>query len=96
MKRLILASVAASVAFAVPAMAKCSDEIKAMQGKAASSDAVKKPGNQTTTSSPGTEPSEGGGQRSASAKILEAQAHDQKGEEAECMRAVEEARKESM
>lgn len=86
----------AAVAFAAPAQAgKCADEIKALQAKAAQSDAKTKPGNQTSTSAPGTKPSEGGGATSASAKVLEAQAHDQRGDEAACMKAIEEAKKEA-
>lgn len=95
MTRIALALLA-SIAVASPALAgKCSDEIKAMQGAAAKSDAQAKPGNQTSTTAPGTKPSEGGGERSASAKILEAQAHDKRGDEAACRKAVEEAKKEA-
>jgi hypothetical protein len=94
MRRLILAAAAATLATAAPAAAKCSDEIKALQGAAASSDAARSPGSQAETSAPGTMPKEGGGERSASAKVLEAQAHDQRGDEAACMKAVDEAKKE--
>lgn len=93
MTRFAILLVALTAAVPTVAFAKCSDEIKALQGKAAGTDAQTKPGNQTNSTSPGTVPAEGGGQPSASAKILEAQAHDQKGNEAACMNAVEEAKK---
>lgn len=86
-------ALACMAAFATTAAsAKCSDDIKQLQSKAAATDAVTKPGNQNSSSTPGTVPSEGGGQASASAKVLEAQAHDQKGDEAECLKAVEAAK----
>lgn len=85
------AAVALVCAFAAPATAKCSDEIKMLQGKAAGSDAKSKPGNQTENN-PSAAPVQGGGEPSASAKILEAQAHDQRGDEANCMKAIEEAK----
>lgn len=73
--------------------AKCSDEIKALQGKAASTDAANKPGAQKETGDPqSTAGVEGGGTKSVSAKILEAKAYDQKGDEANCMKAVNEAK----
>ena len=74
------------------ASAKCADEIKAVQGKAAGKDAATKPGNHNAGSSTDTAPSQGGGQASASAKVLEAQAHDQRGDEAACMEAIEAAK----
>lgn len=45
---------------------------------------------QTSAAAAGTD---GGGTKSASAKILEAQAHDQRGDEPGCMKALEEAKK---
>lgn len=90
---MVALAMAGACAFAAPAAAKCADDIKAMQSKAAERDAAVKPGQQTKTTSPGTQPAEGGGAASASAKILEAQAHDQRGDEANCMKALEEAKK---
>ena len=83
----LVAAVGSSAAYA-----KCADEIKALQGKAAGKDAATKPGNQNVGSSTDNAPSQGGGQASASAKVLEAQAHDQRGDEAACMEAIEAAK----
>lgn len=89
---------AALAAFAVvlastPAGAKCSDEIKALQGPASQTDAANKPGQQKQTTDPqSTAGADGGGTKSASAKILEAQAYDQRGDEANCMKAIGEAK----
>lgn len=93
MTRLIAAAVAI-LALSVPAVAgPCSEEIKALQGKAKGSDAASKPGNQATNT-PGASSTEGGGEKSASAKVLEAQAHDGRGDEQKCMKAIEEAKRE--
>ena len=84
-------AMALACTFAAPAAAKCSDDIKMLQDKAKGSDAQSKPGSQNENT-PSAAPVQGGGGTSASAKILEAQAHDQRGDEANCMKAIEEAK----
>ncbi|GLK79719.1 hypothetical protein [Methylopila turkensis] len=94
MRRYVIAVLAVGLMTPFAAFAKCSDEIKALQQQASAADARDKPGNQAKADNPAASPSgnEGGGTKSASAKVLEAQAHDQRGDEALCMKAVEEAK----
>jgi hypothetical protein len=89
---LLAGALLAAFALPAPASAKCADEIKALEQKAKASDDRSNVGSQAETSSPGTVPKQGGGEPSASAKVLEAQAHAQKGDEAACMKALEEAK----
>lgn len=82
-------------AFAGP----CADEIAKLEKSAQSTDAKNSPGSQETPktadgqNSPAAADASGGGSKSASAKILEAKARDQRQDEPGCMKAVEEAKK---
>lgn len=82
----------APIVFTAPAVAKCADEIKALEGKAAGADAVNNPGQNKPTGNPETTADKGGGTRSASEIILRAKAFNEKGDEAECLKAVKEAK----